>query len=77
MEREVQSTDGRVWSADEFALEKGWTLNEEGFAEFVRDAFGVHGYERMQELFALRDRSLRRNVSGTFPEGADINDAMQ
>ena len=76
-ENEVQSADGRVWTADEFALELGHTLDAVEFAEILQNKFKVHGYERMQDLWAKRDYAKRRGFSGTLPEGADINDAMQ
>jgi hypothetical protein len=72
-ECEIQSADGRIWTADEFALELGYTLDATAFAEFLQGQFRIHGYERMQHLWWLRDRSLKRNRSGSFPEGYNIS----
>ena len=72
-EVEVQDQTGRVWGASEFALEKGHLFNETEFAQILNQKFRVHSYERMQELWQLRDRCLRSNRSGTYPEGADIS----
>ena len=73
----MQDQTGKVWSADEYALEHGHWQNEIEFAQNMQGLFGVHGYERMQQLWAIRDRSKKRHFSSAnrpIPEGADIND---
>lgn len=72
-EVEVQDRAGRIWTADAFALERGYRYGELEFARILSEVFRIVGYERMQQLWLLRDRSMRQNVSGTFPEGADIS----
>lgn len=76
-ERNVLSADGHEWSADEFALCYGHLHTLEQFAKIMDDVFRVHGYERMQQLFDLREKALTRNFSGTIPEGGDINDFIE
>jgi hypothetical protein len=77
-EREVQDSRGRIWDADTFALEHGHWHGEIEFAEKMVNLFGVHGYERMQQLWKVRDKSIRRHHrSGRpIPEGADINEFL-
>ena len=72
MENLARDITGREWTADEFALQHGHRLDEIEFARILQDTFAVHGYERMQQLWRLRDRSLKKNPSGSFPEGFDI-----
>lgn len=75
-ERNLEDGKGRIWTADEFAVERGYLLDEIQFAHWMQSEFGIRSYERMQQVWRLRDVSLRRNRSGTFPEGADITDGM-
>ena len=76
-EVELRDNKGRVWTADTFALERGYLLDAAAFAEFLLNEFHVHGYERMQQLWRIRDTSIRRNPSGSFPEGADIGELFK
>jgi len=77
-EREIEDQTGRIWSADEWTLAYGYAYGEIEFAEWKQNEFGVHSYERMQQLWVLRDKSIRSHhrSSRPIPEGADINEFL-
>lgn len=71
-EKLLETDDGKVWTADTFAIERGFSLDEIEFATWLQEKFGVRGYERMQQLWRMRDASIRRHRSGSRPEGGDV-----
>jgi hypothetical protein len=74
----IEDRSGKHWTADEYALERGHLYDAIQFAELLTNTFNVRGYDRMQELWQMRDRCLRhfRKTQRGFPEGADINDYL-
>jgi hypothetical protein len=74
----IEDRTGKQWTADEYAIERGYLYVAIEFAGLLTNVFNVRGYDRMQELWQLRDRALafyRKSPRG-FPEGSDINDYL-